>query len=455
MAQLKRDLNTSGILLASVSAIIGSGWLFGSLYAAQMAGPIAIFSWFIGGISVALVAFCFAELATLFPQAGGMGTFAHATHGRGSSFIVSWVSWLAFVIISPIEVQAVIQYMGNYVDNLTTTIDAAQHLTAKGFAVAVALLACLAAVNAVSVKFLSKTNTLFTIWKLLIPITIVRLFLFAAHPVANLTSQGGFAPYGLHGVFASLSVSGIVLAFNGFQPGIALAGETRNPQRNIPIAILGSLAICMVIYCALQFAFILAVPPALLQNGWSHLNFEGVAGPLAGLSHILGFHWAANMLYIDALISPLACALIFFAAASRTSYAMSQEKFLPRFFGRLNHKGVPFSGIVVTFFISIFVFLIFHGWQELASFYAAAICFCNAFVPLSLFRIRKSQVYSEHSFRVPMYKIFSLAAFYISNLMFFLVRLGNHFQARYCHCHRRFVLCRYEFFQQRRVHSHF
>ncbi|MES2613881.1 MAG: amino acid permease, partial [Bdellovibrionota bacterium] len=78
---LKREIGPTGILFASVSAIIGSGWLFGSLYAAQMAGPAAIVSWIIGGIAILFVAFCFAELACLFPVAGGVGFFPLFTHG--------------------------------------------------------------------------------------------------------------------------------------------------------------------------------------------------------------------------------------------------------------------------------------------------------------------------------------------------------------------------------------
>jgi amino acid transporter len=138
--KLKRDINTLGILFASVSAIIGSGWLFGSLYAAQMAGPAAIFSWIIGGVAIIFIAFCFAELACLFPIAGGIGVFPLFSHGRSVSFAISWLSWLAFILISPIEVQAVVQYAANYFPILVQNINHTQQLTPIGLSIAFTLL---------------------------------------------------------------------------------------------------------------------------------------------------------------------------------------------------------------------------------------------------------------------------------------------------------------------------
>lgn len=416
---LKREMSTTGILFASVSAIIGSGWLFGSLYAAQMAGPAAILSWIIGGVAIIFIAFCFAELACLYPVAGGIGVFPLYSHGKTVSFIISWISWLAFIVISPIEVQAVVQYSANYLPSLVVKINNDQHLSAQGLSVAILLLLSLTAINSMSVKLMSRANSLLTIWKIAIPILVIILFFTKKFEIQNLTHFGGFAPQGAHGIFSSLAVGGIILAFNGFQPGVALAGETKNPQKNIPIAIIGSLVICTIIYCLLQVSFLTAIPSHFLENGWKNLTFTQDAGPLAGLAVVLGLAWLAKLLYIDALVSPMGAAGVFFAAAARTSFSMSKSLFLPKFFQQTTKSGVPIFGVIFNFLISVFIFLTFSGWQEMAAFYAAAICLGNSFIPLVLVAIRKQKNSASSSFQIPSYKLFSFIAFYISNLMLY------------------------------------
>ncbi|MES2614800.1 MAG: APC family permease, partial [Bdellovibrionota bacterium] len=336
-------------------------------------------------------------------------------------FIISWISWIAFIVIAPIEVQAVIQYSSSYFPTLVNQINHVQHLTTQGFVVAFLLLLFLTITNSISVKFMSHTNFILTLWKLSIPVLVIVFFLSGKFELHNLTQYGGFAPQGAHGVFASLAIGGIILAFNGFQPGVALAGETKNPQKNIPIAIIGSLVICTAIYCLLQFSFLMAIPSQLLKNGWSNLSFAQEAGPLAGLLAILGVFWFIKFLYLDSLVSPMGTAMVFFAAAARSSFSMSKNLFLPKFFQKTTKKGIPVWGVVFNFFISCLIFLTFSGWQEMAAFYAAAICLCNSFIPLVLITLRKHQGanYLQHTFKIPCYKIFSFIAFYISNLMLY------------------------------------
>ncbi len=418
---LKRDVGVFGILFASVSAIIGSGWLFGPLYAAQMAGPAALLAWIIGGAAVMLIAFCYAELACRFPVAGGLALFPLFSHGILVSEIIGWLAWLAFILITPIEVQAVIQYSANYIPSLISMKGSEAHLSSTGYLCAFSLLLLLTFLNSISVKFMSSISFFLTLWKLFVPILVIIFFFNKSnmHFFSYFSSQTDFMPYGLHGVFASLSVGGVVFAFNGFHPGIALAGETSNPKRNIPISIIGSLLICTIIYCLLQAAFLIAIPDGIVQNhDWKNLTFSQAAGPLAGLAVILGLIWLAKILYIDALISPMGAALVFFAAAARTSYAMSKNNFLPGFFKYTSKRGIPIWGVVFNLGVSVMIFLVFHGWQEMASFYAAAICCCNSFIPLALCPVRNYDR-DPTKFQIPYHNLLSFSAFYLSNLMFY------------------------------------
>ncbi|WGL59554.1 APC family permease [Pigmentibacter sp. JX0631] len=412
--ELKRGISTSGILFASVSATIGSGWLFGSLYASKMAGPAAILSWLIGAIAIIIIALCFSELSTMFPVSGGMSIFPQLTHGNLVSFMLGWISWLAFIVIVPIEVLAVIQYAANFFPDLMLK----DKLTASGYVLAFFLTAFLLLINVTSARFMSKTSFYITIWKIFIPCLLIVLFFYKSSHIENLTSHG-FAPNGMHGIFASLSIGGIILAYNGFQPGVALAGETKNPQKSIPIAIIGSMLICMVIYCLLQLAFILAIPPELLGQGWDKLTFPGEAGPFAGLATVIGIAWFGMILYSDALISPFGSGIVFMASSARASYSMSKSGQMPKMFQKLSKNGVPVSGLIVSFIVSLLIFAFLDNWQEMAAFYAAAICLCNAVIPVTLYVLRKDFPNLPRPFKVFNYRIVSFLAFYISSMLLF------------------------------------
>jgi len=412
--ELKRGISTSGILFASVSATIGSGWLFGSLYASKMAGPAAILAWLIGAAAIIIIALCFSELSTMFPVSGGMSIFPLFTHGTSVSFMLGWISWLAFIVIVPIEVLAVIQYAATFMPQLMDK----EKLTTSGHVMAVFLTAILLLINITSAKFMSKTSFYITIWKLLIPCLLIVLFFYKSTHIGNLTTHG-FAPNGMHGIFASLSVGGIILAYNGFQPGVALAGETKNPQKSIPIAIIGSMLICMVIYCLLQVAFILALPPEVLAQGWDKLTFPGEAGPFAGLATVIGLAWFGIILYSDALISPFGSGIVFMASSARASYSMSRSGHMPKFFQKLSKNHVPVLGLMVSFVVSLLIFLFLDNWQEMAAFYAAAICLCNAVIPVTLYVMRADFPDLPRPFKVFNYKLVSMSAFYISSMLLF------------------------------------
>ncbi|MFX8840765.1 amino acid permease, partial [Acinetobacter baumannii] len=88
---------------AGVGSVIGSGWLFGPLYAAQIAGPAAVISWILGGLLMIVIALTFAELGSAFPVAGGMVQYAQYSHGPLVSFITGWMVWISSVTVAPVE----------------------------------------------------------------------------------------------------------------------------------------------------------------------------------------------------------------------------------------------------------------------------------------------------------------------------------------------------------------
>ena len=124
-------------------------------------------------------------------------------------------------------------------------------------------------------------------------------------------------PFGFHGVFSAMATGGVIFAYQGFEQAVQLGGESANPRRNIPIAVIGAMLIGVVIYMLLQVAFIGALEPSDLKHGWSKLAFNGLVGPFAGLASAVGLGWLAILLYIDAAISPGGTGLLYTGTSAR------------------------------------------------------------------------------------------------------------------------------------------
>lgn len=415
---LQRSISTVSLLFAAIGGIIGSGWLFGSFYAAQVAGPASIFSWIIGGILMIFIALTFAELATTFPVAGGMVKFAELSHGPLMSYTIGWMVWLSSVVVAPVETLALIQYAANYIPNLMTKVNGTHVLTSKGFVVAVFLMAIMTVLNFQGAKFFSRTSSAIVTIKLIVPIlTLLTLLILDFH--SQNFSASGFLPLGWKGVFAALPLGGVIFSFIGYSPAIQLAGEARNPQRAIPIAIIGALVFCIVLYVLLQVAFIGALKPEFIANGWNHLSFKGDTGPFAGILASLGIMWLVLIIYADAFISPFGTAYIYTASTARVSYAMSEIGFFPKQWQKLNKKGVPVIGLFTNYCVGLLLFLPFPGWQSMVTFIISCFVISYSIGPLALVILRKSHPQHKRSFVLPWVNIFAPFAFYICNLLIY------------------------------------
>ena len=342
--KLRRDVGFLGLGFAELGSIIGAGWLFAALYASSLAGPAALISWVLGGGAMMLLALTHAELGGTYPVAAGNARFPHYAFGRLIGFTSGWVAFLGAVTVGPIMVQATLFYASNYVSSLTTVSGGRPVLTAQGYVVAAALLLAFCVINVLGVRWLAETNMIAVVWKLFVPVvTVVALLATSAHG-ANFTAGGGFMPYGWKGVFLALSSGGVVFACLGFEQAVQLGGESRNPGRNIPLAIIGGMVIAVGLYIALQVAFIAALDPSSLSNGWSAITLSGKAqvfGPFAGLATALGLGWLAVLIYSDAIVSPGGTGLLYTGASARLSFALGRSGFIPGPFARLTPRGTP------------------------------------------------------------------------------------------------------------------
>ena len=420
-SELKRHVGVVGLLFASVGSIIGSGWLFGALNASKEAGPAAIISWALGGFLILLIALVYAELGVMYPLSGGVVRFPQMAFGHLASFTSGWITFVAVATTAPIEVEAALQYGTKYAP-FTTKHDVngetVHTLTALGYGSAVVLMALFVLVNYFGVRWFARINNALVAWKLFIILLVIAAFFLAAFHGENFTSHD-FAPAGVHGIFTAIATSGIVFSYLGFRQGIELAGETDNPRRNVPIAVIGSVLVTALIYVLLQVAFVGSLDPRTLasSDGWANLSFENDFGPLAALASALGLGWLAVLLYVDAVVSPGDTGLIYTTITSRISFAMARNGNAPRVLQRTTDKGVPLVGLGLAFVIGLIAFLPFPSWQQLVGFITSATVLSFASGPLVHAALRSQVPDEERPFRLPGGHTIPVLAFWGSNLI--------------------------------------
>jgi amino acid transporter len=414
--QLQRSVSNLSLLLFAVGGIVGSGWLFGPFFAAQIAGPAAILAWVVGGVLMMFVALTFAELAAMFPLAGGSIRFLQLSHGTLVGFTFAWVGWISSVAVAPIETMALLQYSSHYVPWLMYSDQGVHLLTAGGAMVAALLMAVMCFINVAGAGWLSKSNNIIVAFKLLIPLVTAVILLSSDFHLSNF-SLHGFAPMGWHSILATLPSAGIIFSFIGYSPAIQMAGEAKHPQVAIPLAIIGALSICIVLYFVLQLSFIGAVSESSLSNGWSKLHFAGDVGPFVGIMSMLGLAWFVKVLYLDAFVSPFGTALIYTGSTARMGYAMGSNGYMPKALLKLSSRGVPARMILVNYLLGLLLFLPFPTWQQMMGFLVSALVFAYAVGPLALIVLRHKVPDQHRPFRLPAAPVMAFIAFYVCNLI--------------------------------------
>jgi amino acid transporter len=408
--KVRREAGVIGLLYASLGSIIGSGWLFGALNASMQAGPFSMLSWTIGASAVLFLAFVFAELSTMFPNSGALVHMVHVSHGDMLGKIWSWVLFLAFVSVPPVEVIAVLTYTNTLWPGF---LDSAGLLTHKGTICALVMLGLVVALNFMAIRLVIYINSIATWWKVLVPVaTIFILMAYSFHP-GNMTSHLDSTP--VSGIFTAVGTAGIIFSFLGFQQAIALAGETRNPGKYVPIALIGSVLIALVIYLGLQYAFIVALPTEAIDEGWTHLHFVGMFGPLAAILLSVGAVWWAWVLYFDAVVSPLGTAFIYVTGSPRIVMAAGEMGGAPSIVARLNRHGVPWIALIATYVAGAAFFFPFPSWPKLVSAVSSITVFSYAIGPVVLLHLRRILPDEKRPFRLKAPVIISHVAFIASN----------------------------------------
>ena len=430
--QLRRSVGFYGLMFVSLGSIIGSGWLLGALSAAQVAGPASILSWLLAAAMLALLALTYAELGSAYPVAGGAARFPYYSHGPIAGFTAGWAAWLQAVFIAPIEVLAAITYVNGvdavhaHFNMINSTGPDAGLLNGTGLVVAVLLMAVFTAINLVGAKFLSDSNVVVVLWKTAVPVLAVIVVAATRFNGANFQAGGGFMPFGGHGVFAALT-GGVVFALQGFEQAAQLAGEARNPKKDLSRAILTAMAIGAVLYALLQFVMIGALDPKDIAQGWTQpLGTTPFAkSAWYTLVLVLGIGWLAKVLLIDAIVSPAGTGVVYVGTAARLSYALGEERELPAALASTNSKGVPVVSILVAAIVGCLAFGPFKSWNALVNVVTSATAIMYAFAPVSLAALHKLDNARPRAYRVPLPRLVLPVAFCAANLIIYWCGFGT------------------------------
>ena len=417
--KLRRDIGFFGLLFVSFGSIIGAGWLFAALYASSLAGPAAVISWFLGGAAVMLLALTHAELGGMYPVAGGSARFPRYAFGRLIGFTSGWVAFLGSRHRRPDHgrsnppIHIELRLLAHDGLGRPASVDC------PGLLVAAALLLLFCTINVMGVRWLAETNMLAVCWKLLIPaLTVVALIATSSHR-ENFSAAGGFMPFGWKGVFLALSSGGVIFACLGFEQAVQLGGETRNPRRNIPLAIIGGTVGAIVLYVALQLAFILALDPSSLSGGWSAVSFAGEGAHVRTIRRTrdrprLGL--ARNPALLRTQSFRLAAPASSTPARAPVSRSRSLKAAIsPAAFARLTPRGTPRFAIAFSFLCGLVIFLPFPSWQELVGFISAAAVVTYATAPLALGALRRQDPARPRPFRLPAASLLAPGAFVVAN----------------------------------------
>jgi len=424
---IRREVRGTALLFTALGSIIGSGWLFGAWRAAQLAGPGAIYAWIIGAVIILFVALTFAELGAMFPESGGSVRYGLYSHGSLVGFVAGWATWIAVVSVIPVEAEASVQYMSSWPWQWAQALylhaaNGRGELTASGLSIAAVLVVVYFLLNFWSVKVFASTNSAITFFKLIVPAaTAIALMSQGFHwENFHIGAHGG--PYVLDAaaILTAVATSGIVFSYNGFQSPVNLAGEAHDPGRSVPFAIFGSIALSTVVYLLLQFAFLGAVAPDHLHEGWAGLEFSS---PFAQLALALNLNWLALLLYADAFASPSGTGSTYTATTARMIYAMERNGSFPKVFGRVHPLyGIPRPAMWLNLVVSFLFLFFFRGWGRLAAVISVATIVTYLVVPISVMVLRRTAPTLHRPLRVPGLPLLAPTAFVLASLMLYWAR---------------------------------
>ncbi|MCZ0986300.1 amino acid permease [Streptomyces diastatochromogenes] len=426
---LKKSLTALDLTVFGVGVIIGTGiFVLTGKVAKETAGPAVSLGFVVAGVVCALAALCYAEFASTVPVAGSAYTFSYASLGELPAWIIGWDLVLEFALGTAVVAVGWSGYMRSLLDNagwhLPAYLGGRDGATGFGFDIlAAALVLVLTAILVIGMKLSARVTEVVVAIKVTVVLIVIVAGAFFINgdnykpfiPKAETVPAGsslkapliqlmfGWAPsnFGVMGIFTAASV--VFFAFIGFDVVATAAEETKNPQRDMPRGILGSLFICTTLYVAVS----------IVVTGMQHYSKLSVDAPLADAFKANGHPWYAGAISFGAVIGLTTVCMILLLGQTRVFFAMSRDGLLPRFFSivhprfRTPHRPTILLGGLIA------VIAGFTSLSELAELVNIGTLFAFVVVALGVVILRRTRPDLHRAFRtpwVPFIPILSVAA---------------------------------------------
>jgi APA family basic amino acid/polyamine antiporter len=394
--ELERRLSSVQLLFLGVGAIIGAGvFVMTGTAAAQYAGPAIVVSFGIAAIACLCSGLCYAELASMFPQAAGAYSFARIALGELGGWVVGWCLLLEYLVAAA----AVASGWSGY---FTSACAAAGLTLPHGLSSAPVNLPATAIVSALSACAMwgaqtsTRANTILVITK----ICVIALFLVVGAVHVDPANWRPFLPpnsgdsghFGWSGVVRGAGV--VFFAYLGFDCVATASQEARRPQKDIPRAVLGSITVCTALYVLM----------ALVMTGLTSYRNLAVSDPVAVALHGIGntARWLEPLVDVGILAGLTSVILVLVYAQSRVLFVMARDGLLPAVFGRIHdryrtpHYSVMAVGVVAAALATLLPLDILGTLVSMGTLFAFVL------VAVSLVRLRRSQPSLARPFRLPL-----------------------------------------------------
>ena len=397
--RLNRAVGALDLTALGIGAIIGTGIFVIIGEAIAESGPALVISFLLAGITCVFSALAYAELASSLPVSGSAYTYAYATMGEVLAWIIGWDLILEYGV----SVAAVAVGWGSY---FTTLLDSLFGITLSDSITlppgdggdvnvpAFLLVLAVAALLISGVRQSARSNTVMVITKL----AVLVFFIVAAATAFNGDHFSDFAPNGFGGVETAAAL--IFFAYIGFDAVSTGSEETDNPQRNLPIAIIGSLVIATILYILVSVAAVGALPADQLA---------GDDSPLAtALSEGAGLAWGADIVSFGALVAITSVVLTILYGQTRVAYSMCRDGLMPERLGAIWEKTRTPVVLTLVFAIPVAILAAFVPLKKIAELVNIGTLFAFFIVNIAVIWLRRTKPDMERGFRVPLVPVFPL-----------------------------------------------
>ena len=391
--KLKKDLGVSAAMSIVVGCVIGAGVFFKpfAIYQATGGAPgMGMLAWIFGGLASLLGALTFAEVAVMIPKTGGMVAYLGDVFDEKVGFLAGWMQTIIFYPA----------FLAGY--GVTVGEELAAYLGAQfELPIAIALIILLVAVNTLGSKTAANIQVVSTVCKL-IPLFLLMIFGFILgsgdNPIFTpMVGEGKSA-----GAVLGSTLLAVLFAFEGWTNVGAIAGEMKNPGKDMPRAIVGGVSIIMAVYFVINMAYLWVIPASEMMN---------ISSPAAAVAMKIFGPVGGTLIKVGIIISVIGAANGFLMSGSRVAFHLADTGTLPcsKALAKLNGNQVPANSIILIGFLAALYALIgeFNLLTDLAVFS------CWIFYTLTfacVIKLRKTHPDAERKYKVPMYPVIPLLA---------------------------------------------